>query len=83
MAGRKSGRRPTPTDRFGVEDSNAQAVASGSNTTATGTISKTVKPKGKKKPDKRAKKVIYDSSSEHNTSRETVSSEDLSAKQHN
>ena len=76
MAGRKSGRKPTQTNRFGVDDSSAQAMASGSNTTNTGAVSKTGKHKNKSRADKRCKRVIYSSSSEHNTSSETVSSDD-------
>ena len=75
MAGRKSGRKPTQTNRFGVDDG-AQAMAGGSNTTNTGAVNKTGKQKNKGRADKRCKRVIYSSSSEHNTSSETVSSED-------
>ena len=75
MTDRRSSRKPTQTSRFGVDDS-VQAMASGSNTTNTGAVSKTGKHKNKSKADKRCKRVIYSSSSEHNTSSETVSSED-------
>ena len=76
MAGRKSGRKQTPTNRFGVEDGNAHAVAGDSNTTAAGPSGKNIKSKSKDKAKKKVRKVRYDSSSDHTESSEAVSTDD-------
>ena len=76
MTGRKSSRKQTPTNRFGIEDDDARAVVGDSNTTAAGPSGKNINSKGKDKAKKKVRKVRYDSSSEHTESSEAVSTDD-------